>query len=92
MCGALRKKKVKAATLLRELGARDDILTFAAVGDVDAVARLLDEEPELVDVADPADDLFGHTPLYHSLHSGQRNAALLLLGSAAPTSATAAIS
>jgi ankyrin repeat protein/truncated hemoglobin YjbI len=59
------------AQMLRDAGAVDDVLTAAYLGELDALARALDDAPELVNEPDPASDLYLSTVVDHAV-LGQR--------------------
>ncbi len=61
--------------LLLRRGARLDVFTAAALGRVEVLTRLLDDDPQRVHHKDRADC----TPLYHAAHNGRADAVELLL-------------
>lgn len=78
LCAALAKRRDSIVKLLIEHGAQYDIFTAASLGDVDAVRELLDLNPSLADVADPAADVAQITPLLHAAVAGQFEVAQIL--------------
>jgi truncated hemoglobin YjbI/ankyrin repeat protein len=79
LCGALLKHRESIVRLLARHGAQYDIFTASCVGDVDAVRELLNLDPQLADVHDPACDVAPITPLLHAVFAGQLEVANLLL-------------
>jgi ankyrin repeat protein len=79
LCGALANRRETVVKLLVEHGAQYDIFTAACLGDLDAVRELLDLDPALADVHDPACDVAPITPLLHATFAGQLAVARLLL-------------
>lgn len=79
VCSARQKRKAALVDLLREHGAIDDIFTEATLGNVEGVEDCLARDPSLANVADPAQDFFRLTPLYHAVFAGQREVAERLL-------------
>ena len=79
LCGALARRKTKVVELLMQHDAQYDVFTAACVGDLEAVGKLLDLAPELVNACDPASDVARITPLLHAVFPGQGPVAQLLL-------------
>jgi truncated hemoglobin YjbI/ankyrin repeat protein len=79
LCGALARCRESVVKLLVAQGAQYDIFTAACVGDLDAVRELLDRNPALADISDPACDVAQITPLLHAVYAGQIEVASLLL-------------
>jgi len=75
---ALLKGHTETAAMLRKYGARDDIFTFAAIGDLAGLQRELELAPELANASDPAHDIYQLTPLHHAVAAGQCEAARFL--------------
>ncbi len=77
---AIAKKWQPAlVALLQEHGARDDIFTAAWLGDVPALRRHLDSNPEFVNAIDPVDDFQEVSVLCHAVRGGNSEAVKLLL-------------
>lgn len=79
LCAALAKRRDAVVDLLLRRGAQYDIFTAAFLGDLNAVQRLLEQDPPLVNAADPACDLARITPLMHAVFTEQTETARLLL-------------
>jgi ankyrin repeat protein len=73
------RSRPKLVPALEAAGAVSDIFTAAWVGDARAVARALDERPDLLNAPDPADDFQNVTPLCHAVSGGNLDAVRLLL-------------
>ena len=78
-CMAMWRGYDAIATYLLTHGGIVDIYTAGFLGDVPRVTALLDADPALVNVEDPADYFLPRTPLHHAVSGGQREVAELLL-------------
>lgn len=65
-------------------GAKDDVFTAAWLGDLPALRRHAERNPELVNAVDPADDFQEASLLCHAVAGGSVDAAKLLLERGAP--------
>jgi len=79
LCGALAKHREPVVKVLVAHGAQYDIFTASFMGDLDAVRKLLELDPELMDANDPACDVAPVTPLLHAVSAGQMEVSQLLL-------------
>lgn len=82
---ALANGHHEAAAMLRAHGAKDDIFSHAALGDLEGLRRELAHDPALANAGDPAHDAYRLTPLHHAVAAGQREAARFLLENGAQT-------
>ena len=78
-CVAEARGHTALAALLRENGAILDVFSLAFLGRVDELKEMLDDDPDLVHVDDPASDHRHTTPLHHAIYGGSHEAARLLL-------------
>jgi truncated hemoglobin YjbI len=84
LCVARMKRRSTVESMLLSAGARDDVFTFAFLGDSASLARLLAADPDLARTADPAVDVLGITPVEHAVAGGQVETLRLLLDHAGP--------
>jgi ankyrin repeat protein len=79
LCFAQWKKKHKSAALLLEWGAIDDVFSLAFLGKADALDALLQEQPSMLNVQDPAEDYLDTRPIHHAAAGAQTGAIRLLI-------------
>jgi hemoglobin len=79
LCAARMTGSSELSKYLLGRGARDDIFTAAFLGDLSLVGRLLDEQPSIVQVSDPATDVCTITPIHHAVGGNQLTTLRLLL-------------
>lgn len=76
------------AAFLEERGAVTDVFDAAYLGDLDRLRAILDADPSMASVEDPALDHLAHTPLRHAVWASQVEAARLLLQRSATVGAS----
>ena len=78
LCMALTGKHTEIADLLRDNGAVMDVFTLAWLGEVAGLTAVLDADPTLVDIDDPAQDYHCVRPLEHAMERNKIKAIALL--------------
>lgn len=79
LCAARMKRRTAVETLLLAAGAHEDVFTSAFLGDVPALKRMLEEDPELAAATDPMVDVIDITPIEHAVAGRQTTALRVLL-------------
>jgi ankyrin repeat protein len=85
LCAARTKRRTKIEAHLLRRGAKEDIFTYAFLGELDRLREAVGLDPGMAQAIDPATDVLEITPVHHAVAGGRAEALRVLLSVVAKT-------